>query len=321
MIKHTDTDYFQAHRRTYGLHLYTGSALVLFLIIFTLFLPGCRSVREAECDPSLPVASTLKIAGDLDAQHKILLAFAQGYPGNVSNVEFLNNDWTMLVNGKRFYYANGRFLPEEIRVQWENYLPYDFYAYPWKGTAAQRKIFIDNPVYAAGSSFLFETLYSSPAEDESWNLQEKYSFLGVKMLIHPLIKPKLDSILTQIRAAARTDSSINRWIAELHTGAPSFGWTWRVIAGTNRRSNHSYGTAIDLLPRDLKGRLTYWRWNSDTNVGAEIDSKTYYLPPETVIKIFEEHGFIWGGNWALIDTMHFEYRPEILILNDIKIKY
>jgi hypothetical protein len=39
-----------------------------------------------------------------------------------------------------------------------------------------------------------------------------------------------------------------------------------------------------------------------------------------VIKIFEEYGFIWGGNWALIDTMHFEYRPELLLLNGFNIK-
>ncbi|MDP3291618.1 MAG: M15 family metallopeptidase, partial [Sulfuricurvum sp.] len=24
------------------------------------------------------------------------------------------------------------------------------------------------------------------------------------------------------------------------------------------------------------------------------------------------HGFIWGGRWYHYDTMHFEYRPELL---------
>jgi len=27
---------------------------------------------------------------------------------------------------------------------------------------------------------------------------------------------------------------------------------------------------------------------------------------------FEHHGFIWGGKWWHFDTMHFEYRPEII---------
>ena len=34
--------------------------------------------------------------------------------------------------------------------------------------------------------------------------------------------------------------------------------------------------------------------------------------PAEVIDIFERHGFIWGGKWSHYDTMHFEYRPELL---------
>jgi len=36
--------------------------------------------------------------------------------------------------------------------------------------------------------------------------------------------------------------------------------------------------------------------------------------PQTVVAAFERHGFVWGGKWLFFDTMHFEYRPEILIL-------
>ncbi|MCL2229759.1 MAG: M15 family metallopeptidase [Treponema sp.] len=281
-----------------------------------LLLSCCGLFNKAEQnDYPLPVPSTVTIADDLEAQHKILLAFAQCYPDKIRNVEFLDNDWTMLVNGERFYYAHGRFLSEDMRGYWEEYLPYDFYAYPFTGTEAQRRVFLENPVYSVGSSFLFDALYMSPNEDTSWDLQEKYNFFGVKMLVHPYIKPKLDSVAEHIRAAMNEDISISEWIAELHTGTPSFGWTWRVIAETSRRSNHSYGIAVDLLPRDLGERLTYWRWNEGNTV--EINRTNYYMPPESVIRIFEEHGFIWGGNWALIDTMHFEYRPEILMLNGL----
>ena len=294
----------------------------IILFTFTLLLFGCANIDKktvkTETDEPLPVASTLLIENDLDAQQKIFSAFAKGYPDKINDVRFMNNDWTMLVYGKRFYFARGRFLPEELHTKWNDYMPYDFYAYPWKGTEAQRMIFINNPVYSAGSSFLFETLYSSPTETDSWNLQEKYSFLGVKMLIHPYIKNKLDIISDRIKTAARTDRTINPWIDELQTHTPSFGWTWRPVAGTNRRSNHSYGIAIDLLPKDLKGRLTYWRWQDNSSI--KINRDTYYMPPESVIKIFEEYGFIWGGSWALIDTMHFEYRPEILLLSGFEIK-
>ena len=34
--------------------------------------------------------------------------------------------------------------------------------------------------------------------------------------------------------------------------------------------------------------------------------------PVEIVRIFETHGFIWGGAWYHYDTMHFEYRPELL---------
>ena len=34
--------------------------------------------------------------------------------------------------------------------------------------------------------------------------------------------------------------------------------------------------------------------------------------PLEIIRVFEKHGFIWGGRWYHYDTMHFEYRPEFL---------
>jgi D-alanyl-D-alanine carboxypeptidase len=30
------------------------------------------------------------------------------------------------------------------------------------------------------------------------------------------------------------------------------------------------------------------------------------------VRIFEKQGFVWGGYWYHFDTMHFEYRPELL---------
>ena len=298
---------------------------LFFVILAVSLLINCRSAahRRGEFDEVLlktlaPVPSTVLIADDPQAQKEIMLAFASAYPDKIGSVELLDNDWTMLVNDRRFFYANGRFLPEELRGQWEDYQPYDFYVYPWVGTEAHRQAAFRYPVYSTGSSFLFDTLYFSPTEDNSWDMQVKYSFLGVKMLVHSYIEPFLDSVSRQIRAAAEIDPSIDQWIAELRTAPPSFGWNWRTIAGTHRRSNHSYGTALDLLPKNLGGRYTYWQWNlNDTakgNSGVE-----YYLPPRAVIQAFEDHGFIWGGSWDLIDTMHFEYRPEIFILNNRRI--
>lgn len=76
----------------------------------------------------------------------------------------------------------------------------------------------------------------------------------------------------------------------------------RVIAGTGQRSMHSYGVAIDIAIASSD----YWRWASRDRPGYRNR-----IPAE-IVAIFERHGFIWGGRWSHFDTMHFEYRPELL---------
>lgn len=36
--------------------------------------------------------------------------------------------------------------------------------------------------------------------------------------------------------------------------------------------------------------------------------------PKAVVAAFERHGFIWGGKWYHYDTMHFEYRPDLIAI-------
>ena len=82
---------------------------------------------------------------------------------------------------------------------------------------------------------------------------------------------------------------------------------WRSVRGANRQSAHSYGIAFDIGVKFAN----YWRW---TNPGADETSKIKYENrfPMEIVKVFEKHGFIWGGRWYHYDTMHFEYRPELL---------
>ena len=89
-------------------------------------------------------------------------------------------------------------------------------------------------------------------------------------------------------------------------------YTYRNIQGTARKSVHSYAAAVDFsLPYGLS---KYWLW-SGCNEG-----KTCMYPQDVlkdknlkrVVKIFEDNGFIWGGKWYHFDTVHFEYRPELV---------
>lgn len=79
----------------------------------------------------------------------------------------------------------------------------------------------------------------------------------------------------------------------------------RVIAGTSRMSMHAYGAAIDINTRFAD----YWLWARAPKAGP-IPYRNRI--PQAIVDVFERHGFIWGGRWYHYDTMHFEYRPELL---------
>jgi hypothetical protein len=79
----------------------------------------------------------------------------------------------------------------------------------------------------------------------------------------------------------------------------------RTIAGTRRTSTHGHGIAVDLA---LK-QADYWRWTKPDAAGRYAWRNRI---PIEIVRIFERHSFIWGGRWYHFDTMHFEYRPELL---------
>ncbi len=82
-------------------------------------------------------------------------------------------------------------------------------------------------------------------------------------------------------------------------------YTWRKVRGTDRLSAHSFGIAIDVALE----KADFWRWNKPNPDGLRPWKNRV---PAELVEAFERHGFIWGGRWYHFDTMHFEYRPELL---------
>ena len=82
---------------------------------------------------------------------------------------------------------------------------------------------------------------------------------------------------------------------------PSAGtFNCRTVKDTGNRSMHAWGAAIDINTKFSD----YWLWSPKGSYRNRI--------PIEIVQIFEKHGFIWGGKWGHFDTMHFEYRPELL---------
>jgi hypothetical protein len=80
---------------------------------------------------------------------------------------------------------------------------------------------------------------------------------------------------------------------------PAGAYNCRTVADTGEPSMHSWGAAIDINA----AHADYWLWHRSGEI--------HRIPPE-IVDIFERHGFIWGGKWLHYDTLHFEYRPELL---------
>jgi D-alanyl-D-alanine carboxypeptidase len=88
---------------------------------------------------------------------------------------------------------------------------------------------------------------------------------------------------------------------------PSGGaYNCRAILNTSRLSAHAFGAAVDVNDK----AADYWEW-SKGKAGALVWRNRV---PGAIGEIFERHGFIWGAKWYHFDSMHFEYRPEIIAL-------
>jgi hypothetical protein len=88
---------------------------------------------------------------------------------------------------------------------------------------------------------------------------------------------------------------------------PSAGtYNCRDIANTKRLSVHAFAAAIDVNDR----QADYWEFLK--GAGGQFTWRNRV--PGAIGEIFERHGFIWGAKWFHVDSMHFEYRPELIML-------
>jgi len=296
---------------------------VFLLIVLFMNVFSCRSKQSLSNKTDFyPYTETVEVT----RAEQVIRALRQAYPDRIDIIEYRNDDWAFHMRGTWFYFAGGRILPEHRIEHSANYRSLQFYNYPeelppwtppppeetarfnsWTNNRSQNTI--------ARSSYFLDALWQAHSRAEIESHLVRITFLGRNARVHRLIHDNLKQVEAQIRAAARTNPPVQVWIDSIGTME---SWGWRNIADTQARSYHSYGIAIDILPRNLGGRQTYWLWTSQYRRDWwNVSYNERYHPPAVVIKIFEASGFVWGGKWPLFDTMHFEYRPEILILNGL----
>lgn len=143
---------------------------------------------------------------------------------------------------------------------------------------------------------LFFSTYGRSAKDV------QAALTGVKIggkvvMVHKRIADPLRRVAARIAEAGKHDRTLTRFFESL-----GGTFNWRNIAGTDELSLHAWAIAINLDT----ARASYWR----NDPSAHIVWKNRY--PQAIVDAFESEGFVWGGRWYHYDTMHFEYRPELL---------
>ena len=227
---------------------------------------------------------------------------------------------------REFLWADGRMIPEsELKNQkkyWSLLYSYDKYLrnpedFTEEEIARMRKFgSTESRKSQAGSPmFFFDFLYDAYSQKSIERHIVKTTFLGKSTKVHERIEEPLKRVERKINAA-KGEKGVKEF---LDTLASTDAYYWRFIANTDRKSFHSYGIAVDCLPKRLYGKQTYWSWAKD-KFGDDwmlTPLSDRWMPPKKVVQIFEGEGFIWGGKWGIWDTMHFEYHPELIKFNGI----
>ncbi|MDR3115730.1 MAG: M15 family metallopeptidase [Treponema sp.] len=272
-----------------------------------------------------PQAYTQALVAEAPRGEQVMKALAVAYPDRIEGAVYKDGDWAVSIRGVFYYYAQGRLLPEALRDQVAVYDPQPFYRYPaelppWtppgpeetarlKSQADRRRL---HP--PKRSRHFYDALWRASTKDSAYERVKTIRFLGRNVLVHYAILEELALVEERIYAEARTNPQVRQWINGI---ASISGWNWRNIADSESRSFHAYGAALDLLPKS-SGLATYWLWTArTTGEWWSVPYEKRLHPPDAVIKAFEAYGFIWGGKWFFYDTMHFEYRPEILLLSNL----
>jgi hypothetical protein len=284
----------------------SGFYRVLYgFIIICLLLSSGSLLHGVEKEGKAPVP-------EVDAWAAVY-ALLQAYGDFIESVEFEGGEMVLIIRGKRLYYAGGRMLSEAHRNQASSFDPI-FYPYH-TGPITELPEASCYPVKRS-SDFLDALVGSSEMEIRASCLW--VPFLGRKAFVHRMAAGPLKMVEARILREARTSRPVAQYIENIRM---LFSLSRRRVSGTSNMSYHGYGLAIDIIPKGYGGKQVYWRWSSAIDPGWDrIPLEKRWHPPLEVIEAFEENGFVWGGKWYHFDGVHFEYRPEIILLTHIGVK-
>ena len=189
----------------------------------------------------------------------------------ISSLEY-NKDlqlWEMVIGRTNtqatLYWKNGCLLPIEFIDKAEEFEPIFSYEYPFY--IPDPELFTNQEIenildYALSTdserqapkslTFFFNAVYNGTNYKTIVNNLISIYFLGQVVSVQKMLWPTLKQIQTEIYDAAKSDTSIQVFLDNIHSLG---GYNPRTIAGNNNRSIHSWGIALDILPKNNKKHI------------------------------------------------------------------
>lgn len=238
-----------------------------------------------------------------------LQSIYQAYKTNFIKIEFFYNENQFdvifyLKNSDKFYFSDGKMLPEEKLKDSDKY---DSYFYNYFGTSNYH-IYSKYLFSKTNEYDFYHSIYGKNKEELFNNL------IKVKIFKKNLYFNNKNYAVYRLKKVAEeieniNDKEIKDYINKKIKILQSFHY--RNIAYQNKLSLHSFGIVIDIIPR-YKNKFIYWYWSIPfVKEWWNIKESDKVEMPSAIIKVFENNFFCWGGKWERFDIMHFEYKPEI----------
>lgn len=264
----------------------------MYLLIATAVLCFACSCNEAKTNNNIENNNIIQV--DENSEEAIpqgAKTLMKVYPNKVKGYA---DGKLIMANGSTILYDDGK--KKDFLKMLDNSDPEDMFNMQYKTNG------IPGYLEDAGrsrSEQLFKSMYGKSEAEVRKNLVQ-VNWFGKKVLFTK-VNGAADSLRTVAAELAKLPSEYKKYLPTAGT------FNWRAVRGANRLSSHSYGIAIDINTK----YSNYWLWE---NKGAKETDRIKYNNriPEEIVRVFEKHGFVWGGRWYHYDTMHFEFRPELL---------
>jgi len=309
--------------------MHLQNKLIYSLLFLSCFTGGSVLPAVQSYIPFIPPAGSaaLAVTEKQPAMNELHL-LKTSYPDVRFAMEYdpSEGDWCLSVTSykktTKLYRAGGRYV---TAAQLPSKDKFQLVLYPYERVLENPADFSTAEIahiksYSSGSSradntetstALFSAIYDAPTRIETESHLKTITFLGRPTTVHEFIVQPLMRVEKRIKQLALTNSEVAGFC---NTLLSADSYSWRSVRDTDSRSFHSYGIAVDILPKEWGDKILYWKYEQDKNGDTWMLTplSDRWMPPAPVIKAFEDEGFIWGGRWIIWDNMHFEYHPELI---------